>query len=625
MSSNGSGKIRFGDFSLDTTKRVVWHLDQPVDLPLKAVDLLCLLVERRGDVVTKDEIWDRVWNGAFIEETNLTHNIYLLRKTFREYGADDIIKTVPRRGYRFVGDISESNGHQVVYERLTVTDTIIEDVTETKASTGAAWKVRYAVFAAIGLVAFAMIGSAAWQWGGVNTPTAKISSLAVLPFRSLNRTTGQEHEGISVAEILITRLSSIKERKVRPTSAVMRFADGDSMAAGRDLGVDAVLEGTIFRTNDQLRITTRLVRVADGSVVWSGEFQKPLNDELKIQNEMALHIVDILGANIREDERAAMLKSYTGSVDAFRLYQQGRFEWNKRNYSGMVEAQRLFRNAIEKDPDFALAYSGLADTLATGSVWSEASHAAATALRLDPTLAEAHATDGFIKMFGLWDWDGAEKAFQRSISQNSGYATAHHWYATLLAIRGRNEEARAEMQRAIDIDPLSPNFAADMGQLFYFSKDYAKARAFCEQALKLNPDFVFAHQYLHYIYLKSGDGSSAIEEMIAADKLNGIELGGRQSDDSPYFAGFRKAFGENGVRGFLEHRYSGKPTDPQAFYLYAMKHALLGENEAALSYLERAAEARTFLTAFIKADPIFENLHGDARFNRVLGKMSLDG
>jgi len=625
MSSNGNGKIQFGDFSLDPGKRVVWHRDQPVDLPLKAVDLLCLLVERRGDVVTKDEIWKSVWNDAFIEETNLTHNIYLLRKTFREYGANDVIKTVPRRGYRFSADIDDTLDQSIIYERMTVTDTVIEEsavrVTESRTVTATRKRVYAAV--AVAVLAFVSAGLAVWSTGGFSTTNSRIDSMAVLPFRVLS--VERDHSGIGIADTLITRLSAIKGLNVRPTSAVAALPDFAAVEAGKTLDVDAILEGTIYRTGDQVRITARLVKTVDESVIWSGEFQKPIQDEISAQNELAAHIVDALAVNLNEVERSNILRSYTGNAEAYRLYEKGRFEWSKRNYAAMTEAQRLFRNAIEKDPNFALAYSGLADTLATGSNWTEAADAATRALQIDPNLAEAHATDGFIKMFGHWHWDGAEKSFQRSIELNPGYAAAHHWYATLLAIRGRSEEAKAEMRRAIEINPVSFNYIADLGQLYYFAGDYRTAEIYCHRALEINRDFAFAHQYLFYIRLKTGEHGDAIEEIIKTDRLNSTATNyeGKREAGEKHLDRYRQVFRENGLRGYLDLRYNGKPIEPEAFYFFAIKHALLGENEKAIDYLERASEARTFLTAFVKAEPIFEGLRGDRRFQNILKQMSL--
>jgi tetratricopeptide (TPR) repeat protein len=216
------------------------------------------------------------------------------------------------------------------------------------------------------------------------------------------------------------------------------FAGHEAIDSGKKLAVDAVLEGTLYRQNELLRVSARLIRLSDETVLWAGQFERTAREELRVQNEIAEQVVSILAANLSAKERNALVKNYTESVDAWHLYTRARVEWNKRTWPSMLEAQRLFRNAISADPNFALAYSGLADTLATGGGVDEANMLVEKALELDPLLAEAHASQGFIKMFHGWDWEGAETSFERSIELNTNYATAHHWYATLLAIKGRN-------------------------------------------------------------------------------------------------------------------------------------------------------------------------------------------
>lgn len=282
----------------------------------------------------------------------------------------------------------------------------------------------------------------------------------------------------------------------------------------------------------------------------------------------------------------------------------------------MTAAEHLFRNAVAADPNFALAYVGLADTLLSSQPdEKEAAFAVNKALELDPNLAEAHASRGFHLMFLRWQWADAEKAFKRSLELNSNYATAHHWYATLLAIKGETEAAKSEMHKAIELNPTSHNFWADLGQLYYFSGDYAEAEKHCLKALDLYPDFMFAHQYLHYIYLKTGQFEKAVIEIERADAING-------SAPSPEAD---PVFREAGIRGYLDTRYPGTASDPEQFYLYAMKHAFVGETDKALDYLERSTDARMFLSAFVKADPVFESLRAETRFQKILSKMKLGG
>lgn len=634
MNTEAERSYFFGRFRLDGEKRILWCDDAPVQIPSKSIELLCLLVENHGEVTTKSQIWQSIWPDTFVEETNLTHNIYLLRKTFKDLGEKDLIQTVPRRGYRFTGAVSVT-GRSFVMERRTQTRTTIEmvDGRDSANAPERSGSVRRSMFfsrvtavtviALLGVLAF--VGYRAWQ---ASYSGPEIRSIAVLPFKDL---TGNDDDrrGLGLADILITRLSNIRELNIRPTQAVIGLENEmtDSVEAVRALNVDAVLEGTIFTSNESVRINARLLRVSDGSPIWAGTFEKPIQDEMRLQDELALQLVDALAFSMSGQERRALTKRFTESADAYQLYTKGRYEWNKRSTAGMIEAQRLFRNAIEKDPKFALAYSGLADTVAMNSQDETAFRAVEKALELDPKLAEAHATKGFLLLFRQWNWDGAEDAFKHSIDLNPGYATSHHWYATLLAIKGRNEEAKGEMRLALEIDPLSYNFLADLGQIHYFAGQYDIAEQYCLRALEIYPEFSFAHEYLHYIYIKTGEHKKALEHIIASDTRYSVTLA--EPDDKlnarlkKMFDGYRYAFDKNGISGYLEHRFPGETVQGDAFYLYAAKNALLGETDKALDYLEKAKSERPFLMAFVKADPRFETLRADQRFGNILRGMNL--
>jgi tetratricopeptide (TPR) repeat protein len=314
---------------------------------------------------------------------------------------------------------------------------------------------------------------------------------------------------------------------------------------------------------------------------------------LSLQSEIALQIAETLALNLTGNERNVLTKRYTESPDAYHLYVKARNEWNKRSYPGIIEAQRLFRNAIERDPNFALAYVGLADTIATGTNSTEATMAIEKALEIDPNLGEAHASLGFLKMFHGRQWPEAEKAFKHAVELNPNYATARHWYATLLAIKGETASAKTEMRRALEINPLSHNFLADLGQIYYFSGEYVEAKEYCNKALEIYPDFVFAHQYLHYIYLKTGEYDRAIEEIIKTDKLNSA-FSNAPAKEKERLEARLDGYRQGGIKGYMERRFPGTPQDPGSFYFYAIKHAFLGEKDKALDYLEKANAARTF-------------------------------
>jgi TolB-like protein/Flp pilus assembly protein TadD len=470
------------------------------------------------------------------------------------------------------------------------------------------------------------LGVGAWRLRPETTPQPAIKTMAVLPFVALNDPNASESQGLGMTDVLITRLSSVKDLKVRPTSAVAALKGQDTVEAGKKLGVDAVLEGMIYRQNGSLRITAKLVRTIDNYVLWAGQFERSSNEELKLQNEIAAQVANILASNLSVTERDAVEKRFTENADAWQTYSTARVEWNKRTWASMLEAQRLFRNAIALDPNFALAYAGLADTLATGPSVDEAEILIEKALELDPSLAEPHASRGFIHMFHRWDWDAAEAAFKRSIELNGNYATAHHWYATLLAIRGRNDEAKAEMQRALELDPLSPNFLADMGQIYYFNREYAVAKELCMKALEQDPEFIFAHEYLHDIYLLTGEYDKAVDAELEAQRVNMTLASGsdarrnrfqRERDD------LAALYREKGIAAF-EEEIGSRVREDGASYLAATRYVFTGKNNKVLDDLETAYNARGFLTVFLKADPLFDPVRQAPRYRTLLSKMDLD-
>jgi DNA-binding winged helix-turn-helix (wHTH) protein/TolB-like protein len=628
MNNEISSLREFGNFRLDVVKRVLWHEGEPVNLALKEIELLCVLTENGGEVVTKDELLNKIWHDSFVEESNLSRHIYVLRKTLKSLGErSDLIKTIPRRGYRFDGKVREIAASEIVVEKHTQTRTLIEIEGQTNEGVLASLfcpRHLASALAVLAVASFAAFGG--YQYFESKTDNSKIRSIAVLPFKTVGSEKGNDRQGLGLADILITRLSGVKELKVRPTSAVMSFEDQDATGAGEKLKVDAVLEGTIYRIGDKIRVTARFVKTTDNSAIWTGEFEKLPQDGLRLQNDIALQIVDALALNLSGGEKNALNKRYTESTDAYQLYINGRYEWSKRSWGGMVEAQRFFRNALDKDPNFALAYVGLADTIGTSAEPAEAFPLIDKALEIDPNLAEAHATKGFLLMFHKWKWKEAEELYKRSIELNSGYAAAHHWYATLLAIQGRNAEAKTELQNALEINPLSHNFLADLGQVHYFAREYYRAKEYCGRALELYPDFQFAHEYLADIYLQTGEFDKAFDEEIKANRINSTFMSKSAEQKELLEAAFNKQkniYGQSGINGYMRSKLKGDAKDPFDFYSNAMTFAFLGENEKALYNLERAFENRAFLSAFIKADPVFDGLRQERSFKEILRKMDL--
>jgi len=633
MINKHSGLREFGRFRLDLDKKLLWLGAEPIGLPLRAVDLICVLVARSGEVVSKDEIWHEVWNDAFLEETNLTHNIYLLRKAFKDHGEPDLIKTIPRRGYRFAGEVRELPGAEVVIERHSLTQTTIEiEESEPKPvsrSSASNLLTRRTVATAL-TVLLCMVGVAAVWRTGMNAASGSgpVRSIAIIPFKSLSSRATNEHLGLSMADSLITRLSNIRSLTVRPTSAIAQYEDQatDSVSIGNKLQVDAVMEGTFLEGGGRLKVTMRLVRVADGQIVWSGELDKPGSDEFAFESEVSRMAARAVASDLSTQELAAVSRSLTQSEDAYQLYTKGRYEWNKRSWTGMAEAEKDFRAAIEAEPNFALAYVGLADRLLTIADASEARALIERALEIEPDLAEAHASAGFLNTFHLWQWQTAESEFKRSIELNPNYGTAHQWYAILLEVEGRNDEALSEMQRAVELDPTSPNFLADLCQTYYFRHEYDSARPLCRKALEIDPDFVFAHDYLMNIALLTGDPQTAVNEWkstsILSSSYPNISDSQRQQIATRFESEamkFRSGSMRDVLRGMIGVSQQKNPNG----YRYAELFSLSGDRASALTALEKSIDSHEFGAIFVKADPMFDFIRDDARYQEILRKVEL--
>jgi DNA-binding winged helix-turn-helix (wHTH) protein/TolB-like protein/Flp pilus assembly protein TadD len=635
MIGSSRQSYQFGEFRLDPEKRRLWRGSELVQLTPKAIETLLVLVRRRGELVERDALISAVWRDVAVEDGNLSVTISMLRKALGTDGdGRRFIETVPRLGYKFVADVREAfEDPALIVEKRTLARLTIEEEPgeqlESKTRTSGrrrlmAIAVIVVLISACGLVYFARSLSTRTEAGA----SRHVKSIAILPFKTIGYDSERSHQGLGLADILITRLSNLQDLNVRPTSAVMQFEnhEADSASVGRTLQVDAVLEGTLYLTSDKVRVTARLVRVSDQSSLWAGEFEEPMDDEIRLQDEIARVVADGLAVNLSGAERRFLTKRYTESADAYQLYLKGRYHWNKRNNEGLWEAQRLFRNAIEKDPGFALAYAGLADSLIFSYSTGDTSAAFDRALELDPTLAEAHATKGFFEAIHNWRWQAAEAEFKRAIELNPGYATSHHWYATLLGIEGRNEEAKAEMRRALEIDPLSYNFLADLGQILYFNHEYDLAKGYCQKALEVYPGFGYAHTYLSEIYLLTHEDDAAIQETVMgmADLgVAGTESASGRGSRERSFESIADSAKRAGLKDFLESVVSAHPTEANMYYGRARAYVLLGDKEKALDNLEKGFELRAFMMPWVKANPIFDSLRMEPRYQDLLRRMGL--
>ncbi|MBA2524764.1 MAG: winged helix-turn-helix domain-containing protein, partial [Pyrinomonadaceae bacterium] len=455
----------FGPFRLDAKERLLLRDDEIVPLTPKAFDMLLALVEDSGHVLQKDKLMQRLWPDSFVEEGSLAQNVSLLRKALGESNSQKFIETVPRRGYRFVASVRELEDDAELLEREhSETRIVVEakqepgisekfaearQISEQKALAASSHvsailrqRPKQAVLAVS--LALAVVVAALLYFLILSKPEQiadrAIKSIAVLPFKSLGADGSDEYLGIGIAETLTTRLSSLKLLTVRPTSAVLQYAslEKETVVAGRELEVDMVLEGSIRRLEEQVRVTARLVSVRDGSVLWADKFDENFTDIFKVEDSISGKVAEALALKLSGEEQKRLTKRYTDNAEAYQLYLKGRYFWNKRTENGFNRGIAQFNQAVEKDSNYALAFAGLADSYigltfynfaAPNETMPKGKEAAMNALAIDNSLAEAHASLAHILMNYDWNWLEAEKEFKLSMQLNPDYATARQWYA----------------------------------------------------------------------------------------------------------------------------------------------------------------------------------------------------
>lgn len=540
MSQQSGHLYEFGPFRIDTVNRLLLRDGKAVPLKPKVVDTLLMLVENMGRVVQKDELIARLWPDSFVEEANLTQNIYVLRKALDSgEESESYIETIPRRGYRFVAAVNvlpyDENG--IIPQGEFPVPGANPDAIALPAPR--AWILRPGVLIpallAIGilvLVGYYLLSNR----GKSAVNNGAVKSLAVLPFRPLTPDASDDYMGQGMADALITKLSNSRQIAIRPASAVLPYSARaeDPLVAGRQLGVDAVLEGKIQQSGDRLRVTVQLLRVADGASLWAEKFDEKLADIFAVQDSISDQAARSLTLQLTGSERELMRKHYTQNAEAYQAYLQGRYFWNKRNAEGFKKGLDYFQRAIEIDPNYAPAYAGLADCyirlneygvpMAQESV-PRARVAVQKALAIDDDLAEAHATLAFIKFRHDWDFAGAEEEFTRSLRLDPNYSEAHQWHAFYLLAVGRPDEADTEMKRAQELDPLSVSLNGNVALLLFFKHDFDQSVQQCRKTLDMEPNYNLARVTLGMNYEQKGLNEAAVAELKKAREVAPNDVG----------------------------------------------------------------------------------------------------
>lgn len=624
MSSDSERFRAFDGFKLDLESRVLWHEGQLLTLPPKAVNILIELTERPGDVMSKDALMDLVWGDAFVEEGNLSNNIYLLRKTLGAAGGRQYIETVPRRGYRFVGDVEEIvEHHKVTIDRTFFAQAIIEEISEEPAvETSLADRtvgdigrerqssIRRPLVAALGmLIAIVGVGYASWQAiearnGGA---AAGIRKIAVLPLSSEGG--ADDSIRLRIADAIATRFAETDSLVVRSTASLVAYdiPDRDPLEIGRQLDVDAVVDGRIQAEGDRLRVNLYLVEVRSGDYLWSGQFDGRADRLLALQDAIAAKMIADLGLKFERRRNIASAPP-TENAEAYEHYIRGRFRFYKRGTVEVDKAREHFEKAIELDPNFIEAKIGLANVLAFNPIHRKGIDKLLNELMAaDPSRSQIYAIRGFVSSFHDWNWEAGEREFITAIELDPNNALARQWYANNLMVRSRYLEAETQLKRALDLDPTSVPILSDTGQLYSYWRRFDDAEYYLSQANSMQGDNVTASSYLAHVLatrqrderLRRGEARFSKEEAELIDGWDNMIDQIKERD------------GEKHVRVSEYIRL--------AAYMAAVEH----DRETTLAKIGELVAMRNFMLPFQLSEPFFDFIRDDPDFISILRTMNL--
>ena len=665
-------KYQFGPFELRVQTRELYNQGVKLKLRPQAYQVLALLLEHAGECVTRDELQKRVWpSNTFVDfENGLNTAIKQLRASLNDSAAEPrYIETLPKLGYRVIVPVMYEPGAGASAPAKAVVAEDAERVLETAQDsesaqsrsnvaippmlqqqpaptsapvTAAATTARKWSWAAAAVVSVMAIAGllAIWKWPRPH-PAAQAPAqngrtmLAVLPFDNLTGDETQDYFSDGLTEEMIAQLGRLdaKEFGVIARTSVMHYKHTSEKMdqIGSELGVQYVLEGSVRRDADKVRISAELIEVGGQRQMWAQEYDRELTNLLVVQAEIAQEISDSIELTLGSAQRGDTVRQAALTPAAYRaydLYLKGLYSWNKRTAPGLEQASAYFQQAIAEDPSYAPAYAGLANSyslMASYNVSPAATYmpkartAAVKALELDDRLPEAHCALALVLENYDFDWNTAEKEFRRAIELNPNYATAHQWYAELLMWRGRFDEALRESEAARKLDPLSLIIATDQGALFYFSRQYDRSIEQLNGVLEMDPVFPRAHMVIS-AYVEEGRYAEALAKLDAWKRETGWGLG-TSSWARAYIYG--RAGQKQKARAELNKLEADNwkhPTDPTSM---AFANLGVGDNQAALDWLEKAYAQRSNALTSLKVEPGFDPLRGDPRFKELLQRVGL--
>src|ERR1700756_250652 len=631
------GRLCFGVFELDPYAGELRKHGVRVRLQEQPLQVLATLLEHPGEIVTREELQKKLWPAdTFVD---FDHGLNKVINKIREALSDSaesprFVETVSRRGYRFLAEVrpagvAPASSREVptqphpAMESHDRADLAGNHATPNHHPPSRAWKM-WAFALTLLLIAFVGI----WKARSRNRPSPDIRSLAVLPLESLSGDASQDYFADGMTDELITDLGQISALRVISRTSVMAYkrARKPLPQIARELNVDAVVEGTVLRSGDQVRITAQLIEASTDKHLWSQSYEGEFRDTLALQNRVAGAIADQIRINLTPQEQAALKNTKVVNPEAYESYLKGRYFWNKRTADGLKVALAYFNQAIEEDPKYARAYSGLADTyvllgdweygvLTPNEAFPKAKAAAIKALELDNTLSDPHTSLTSLGMFD-WDWRSAGEEFRRAIELNPGYATAHQWYAWHLNLLGRKSEAIAEMRKAESLDPLSLIISADMADVLFVVGLYDESIRQSRKTLEMDPNFAIAHFELGQAYAQKRMYSEAIAELQRAIALSGSSRTFKSNLAYTYAVSGRR----NEALKILNDS-TGRSNGFSDASEIALIYTGLGDNDQAMAWLDKAYSERFNPSILLR--PGFDSLRSDSRFQDLVHRVGL--
>ncbi len=646
--------VRFGIYEVDLRTSELWKQGRKIKLQEQPCRILAILLERHGEVVTREELRKWLWSDdTFVDfDHSLNTAIMRLREVLSDSSDNPLfIETLPRHGYRFIAPIQELDGSEPEKSEETHSHATPESslrvpesgpamqlsagqATPHLGSRPIASRLAIIIGSLLTVLVIVLIGvrlPLAWHGSGASSQPNQIKSLVVLPFDNLSGDKDQQYFTDGMTDELIAHLAKIRSLRVISRTSSMEYKDTHKPLSqiARDLNVDAVVEGTVLRSGNQVRITAELVQVATDRHLWAETYESQLGDVLGLQGRVASAIVNEIRVNLTPEEQQRLASTRSVSGESYENYLKGRYYWNKRSQEGLTKAIDYFQLAIEKDPNYALAYAGLADcysiigsaivgTVPSQDVAPKAKAAALKALQLDDTLAEAQTSLATVRFNYDWDWAGAASGFQRSIELNPSYATAYQRYSLYLMAMGRTNESLAQMTRARELDPLSISMNFSLGWRLYMARKYDQAIEQLQNTLEMDQTFALPRMVLGQAYEQKNAYPQALAELQGAVSA---------SHDSPQMLGaLGHAYGASGNRFEAEKILAklmeeSKKRYVSPFYV-AIVYVGLAENDKAVDWLEKAYRDRSNAIVFSKVDPQLDPLRSTPRFQSLLHRLA---